>query len=57
MAKRRTVVVNGEHRRELEAARDHDRRPAVRERCAARLQIAAGQTAHAVAGHGVRQRA
>jgi hypothetical protein len=55
MAKRRMLTVRWEQRQGLEAARDHDRRPDVRERCAALLKIASGQTAHAVACHGLRQ--
>jgi hypothetical protein len=47
------VTLSWEHRRELQDARDHDRRPYVRERCAALLKIADGQTAHAVASHGL----
>jgi hypothetical protein len=60
MAKQRTLRVPWEHRQQLQAARDHDRRPYVRERCAALLKIADGQTAHgprptahAVASHGL----
>jgi hypothetical protein len=40
-------------RRELDQARDHDERPYVRERAAALLEIADGQTPHAVARQGV----
>jgi len=53
MAKQRTLTLRWEQRQQLEAARDHDRRPYVRERCAALLKIADGQTAHAVARHGL----
>jgi hypothetical protein len=53
MAKRRTLTLREEQRQELEDARDHDRRPYVRERCAALLKIAEGQTAHAVARQGL----
>ena len=53
MAKQRTLRLRWEQRQELEATRDHDRRPYVRERCAALLKIADGQTAHAVASHGL----
>jgi hypothetical protein len=53
MAKRRTLVLSWEQRRELEGARDHDSRPYVRERCAALLKIAHGQSVHAVACHGL----
>jgi hypothetical protein len=55
MAKRRTVTLRREQRQGLEDARDHDRRPSVRERCAALLKIAEGQTAHAVARQGLLQ--
>ena len=53
MAKRRTLALRWEQRRELEEARDHDRRPYLRERCAALLKIADGQSAHAVARQGL----
>ncbi len=53
MATRRTVPLSWEQRRELEHGRDHDRRPYVRERCAALLKIADGHSAHAVARHGL----
>jgi hypothetical protein len=53
MAKRRRLALRWEQRRELEDARDHDRRPYIRERCAALLKIADGQSAHAVACHGL----
>jgi hypothetical protein len=51
--KRRHLTLNWEQRRELEQARDHDRRPYVRERCAALLKIADGAPAYAVAQHGL----
>jgi hypothetical protein len=53
MAKRRMLTLRWEQRQELEEARDHDRRPSVRERCAALLKIAKGQSAHAVATQGL----
>jgi hypothetical protein len=53
MATRRTLVVRWEQRQELAAARDHDRRPSVRERCAARLMIAVGPSAAAVGRQGL----
>jgi Winged helix-turn helix len=53
VAKRRTLTLRWEQRQELEEARAHDRRPSVRERCAAVLKIADGQTAHAVARQGL----
>lgn len=51
--RRRTVTLSWTQRRELEAARDHDRRAYVRERCAAVLKIADGASAHAVARQGL----
>lgn len=53
MANRRTLRLKTREQRELEHYRDHDARPYVRERCSALLRIAAGETAHAVARHGV----
>jgi len=53
MAIRRTLRLKTREQRELEHYRDHDARPYVRERCSALLQIAAGETPHAVARHGV----
>ena len=53
MASRRTLRLKTREQRELEHYRDHDARPYVRERCSALLQIAAGETPHAVARHGV----
>lgn len=53
MAPRRTLTLTETQRQELEHHRDHDRRPWVRERCAALLKIAAGLTPHAVARHGL----
>jgi hypothetical protein len=53
MPQRRTLALNPDQRLELLRARDHDPRPAVRERCAALLKIAAGQSPHAVARHGL----
>jgi hypothetical protein len=44
MPQRRTLALNPDQRQELLHARDHDPRPAVRERCAALLKIAAGQS-------------
>jgi hypothetical protein len=40
MAPRRTLTLTETRRHELEHHRDHDRRPWVRERCAALLKIA-----------------
>src|SRR5262249_39600642 len=53
MASQRTLRLKTREQRELEHYRDHDARPYVRERCSALLQIAAGETPHAVARHGV----
>ena len=53
MHRQRTLALSWTQRRELEQARDHDPRPYVRERCAALLKIAAGETAHAVARRGL----
>jgi hypothetical protein len=53
MARHRTLSLSWEQRRELEQARDYDRRPSVRERCAARLKIADGAAPYAVARQGL----
>ena len=53
MSQRRTLALNPDHRQELLHARDHDPRPAVRERCAALLKVADGQSACAVARCGL----
>jgi hypothetical protein len=53
MPLRRTLELSVSQREELEHYRDHDPRPYVRERCAALLKIAAGQSPHAVARHGL----
>lgn len=53
MARFRVLSVTVKQRRELEAARDHDERPYVRERAAALLKIADGETCHAVARQGL----
>jgi hypothetical protein len=55
MARFRTLTLTISQRRELELARDHDERPYVRERSAALLKIAEGQTPHAVARQGLLQ--
>ena len=49
----RTLVLTPAQRAELEQARDHDRRPYLRECAAALLKIANGATAHHVARHGL----
>ncbi len=51
MALRRTLILTASQRQDLQQYRDHDPRPYVRERCAALLKIADGQSPHAVAGH------
>ena len=53
MARRRTLTLTEVQHQELVHHRDHDPRPYVRERCAALLKIADGQSAHAVACHGL----
>ena len=53
MAIRRMLRLKTREQRELEHYRDHDARPYVRERCSAVLQIAAGESPHAVARQGV----
>ena len=55
MARFRTLTITLKQRSELEQARDHDDRPFVRERAAALLKIAEGQTPHAVARQGLLQ--
>ena len=55
MPRRRTLDLTDPQRQELLHYRDHDPRPYVRERCAALLKIADGQSAHAVARHGLLQ--
>ena len=50
---RRILTLSDAQRRELEHTRDHDRRPYLRERAAALLKIAQGQTAHHVARSGL----
>jgi hypothetical protein len=53
MAKRRELILTARQVRELESYRDHDERPYVRERCAALLKIATGDTPHRVARVGL----
>ena len=53
IARLRTLSLNEQQQQELIQHRDHDPRPYVRERCAALLKIAAGQSPHAVAQHGL----
>ena len=53
MARLRTQVLDAEQKAELVNLRDTTKQEYVRERCAALLKIAAGQTAHAVARQGL----
>ena len=53
MARLRTLSLTAAQRRELEEARDHAAQPQVRERAAALLKVADGQTPHAVARGGL----
>jgi hypothetical protein len=53
MAHRRTLLLTDPQQQELVHHRDHDPRPDVRERCAALLKIALGQTPHYVARQGL----
>lgn len=53
MSQRRTLTLTETQRQELLQYRDHDPRPYVRERSAALLKIADGQSPHAVARHGL----
>jgi hypothetical protein len=50
---RRTLVLTEEQRQELLRLRDHDDRPYVRERGAALLKVADGQSPHRVAKQGL----
>jgi len=54
--KQRTLSLTAEERHYLERLRARDRRTYIRERAAALLKIAAGQSAHQVALHGLLQR-
>jgi hypothetical protein len=53
MAARRTLTLSAEQRHELEAHRDHEPRPQMRERCAALLKIADGRAPYWVARFGL----
>ncbi len=55
MPQRRTLTLTDSQRQVLLDHRDHDPQPYVRERCAAILNVADGQAAHAVARHGLLQ--
>ncbi len=54
--KKRSLRLDPEQRRDLEQMRDHDPAPYKRERAAALLKIADGQSAHAVAASGLLKR-
>ncbi len=53
MAEPLAVTLTDEHRRELEQVRDHHALPHMREKAAAILKIAAGQSGRDVALHGL----
>jgi len=53
MPSRRTLELTDPQRQDMLYYRDHDPRPYVRERCAALLKIADGQSPHAVARSGL----
>lgn len=53
MVHKRRLELNETERAALIAHRDHDSRPQARERCAALLKIADGQSAYEVAQHGL----
>jgi hypothetical protein len=56
MYQRRTLALSDDERAALLYHRDHDPKPYVRERCAAVLKIADGQSPHAVANAGLLRR-
>lgn len=56
MVQRRTVELSERERTALEQERDHHAQAQVRERCAAILKIAAGQSPHEVAQTGLLKR-
>ena len=53
MPQRCTLTLSPEQREQLLHHRDHDPKPYVRERCAALLKVAAGDSPHAVARAGL----
>ncbi len=53
MAARRTLALSDEQRAELQRARDRHPKAHVREKAAALLKVADGQSAHAVAKQGL----
>ena len=56
MPARRTLELTAAQRSQLECVRDRDRRPYLRERCAAVLQVADGRSLRAVAQQGLGKR-
>ena len=50
------MTLSKTQKKELTGCRDHDPRPDIRERCAAMLKIAEGQSPHAVAQEGLLKR-
>jgi len=56
MAQPLSLTLSEEQRKELEHVRDHDRLPHMREKAAALLKIAAGETGRQVALHGLLRR-
>lgn len=56
MARQLAIMLSDEQRRELEHARDHHELSYMREKAAAILKIAAGQSGRNVALHGLLQR-
>jgi len=56
MAQQRTLALEGGERHVLQEDCDHDPRPDVRERCAALLKIADGESAHRVTQQGLLKR-
>ena len=56
MPRRRTLTLSEDQHQQLSHHRDHDPRPYARERCAALLKVADGQSPHAVACHGLLKR-
>lgn len=56
MPRFRILTLSDEQRADLLQLRDHDQRPYMRERAAALIKIADGQSPHAVALHGLLKR-
>lgn len=53
MVHKRTLALSADQRQRLVQHRDHAPNPQVRERCAALLKVAEGQSPHEVAQHGL----